>query len=158
MASSKDARRYRVNFGDGGVTPQSFPTQSAAARWMATAKQAGGDPYAHRYFIEYFDSIAGWLPVEKTARATKKKTARQLDSEIAAALATGPAVTISVHENTDDETDDETYTISDDGGEFDDVEEEQWTDVQGDIDERRHHYASLGRRVVLDAPERLDLR
>lgn len=82
-----------------------------------------------------------------------KKSAAQLDREIAAALAAGPSVTISVHEDEDEETGDETYTISDDGGEFDDVDEESWTDVQGDIDERRLHYRELGRRVVLDVPE-----
>ncbi|HSX23425.1 MAG TPA: hypothetical protein VLE97_11680 [Gaiellaceae bacterium] len=89
---------------------------------------------------------------------TRKKTTAQLDREIAAALAAGPPVTISVQESSDEESDEETYTISDDGGEFDDVEEENWTDVQGDVDERRLHYRALGRRVVLDAPGRLDLR
>lgn len=68
------------------------------------------------------------------------------------ALAAGPAVTISVHEDADEETGEESYTISDDGGEFDDVEEDSAPDVQGDIDERRGHYRALGRRVVLDVP------
>lgn len=88
----------------------------------------------------------------------RRKTAAQLEREIAAAIAAGPPVTISVHESSDEETDEETYTISDDGGEFDDVEEDSWTDVQGDVDERRSHYRALGRRVMLDAPARLDLR
>jgi hypothetical protein len=83
---------------------------------------------------------------------TRKKTSAQLDAEIAAALAAGPAVTISVHETVDEETGEEAYTISDDGGEFDDVEEDSAPDVQGDIDERRAHYQVLGRRVALDAP------
>lgn len=81
-----------------------------------------------------------------------RKTAAQLNREIAAALATGPTVTISVDENVDEETGEETYTISDDGGEFDDVEEESAPDVQGDIDERRLHYRVLGRGVLLDVP------
>jgi hypothetical protein len=84
--------------------------------------------------------------------ATRKRTVAQLDREIAAVLAAGPAVTISVHEDADEETGEETCTISDDGGEFDDVEETSAPDVQGDIDERREHYRALGRRVVLDAP------
>lgn len=81
-----------------------------------------------------------------------KKSAAQLNREIAAALAAGPPVKISVHEETDDETDEERFTISDDGGEFDDVEETSAPEVQGDIDDRRHHYRSLGRKVVLDVP------
>lgn len=87
-----------------------------------------------------------------------KKTAAQLDRDIAEVLAAGPAVTISVHEHEDDETGEEIYTISDDGGEFDDVEEEEWTEVQGDVDDRRLTYQKLGRRVVLRAPARMDLR
>lgn len=79
-----------------------------------------------------------------------KKTATQLDREIAAALA--PSVTISVHEDDDKETDEEIYTISDNGGEFDDVAETRAPDVQGNIDERRVYYRVMGRRVVLDVP------
>jgi hypothetical protein len=83
---------------------------------------------------------------------THKKTATQLDKEIAEALAAAP-VTISVHEDDDDETGETTYTVSDDGGEYDEDDmEENAPDVQGDIDERRWHYQQLGRRVVLDAP------
>jgi hypothetical protein len=82
----------------------------------------------------------------------RKKTAAQLDREIAAAIAAGPPVTISVHEDADEDTGEETYTISDDGGEFDDVEETGAPDVQGDIDERRLHYREMGRRVVIDVP------
>lgn len=81
-----------------------------------------------------------------------RKSAAQLDREIAEALAAGPPVTISVHEDVDEETGEESYTISDDGGEFDDVEETSAPDVQGDIEERRLHYRTLGRRVVLDVP------
>ena len=87
----------------------------------------------------------------------RKKTAAQLDREIAAALAAGPPVKISVHEvdaDEEDNDDDERYMISDDGGEFDDSEETAAPEVQGDIDDRREHYRALGRRVVLDAPER----
>jgi len=87
----------------------------------------------------------------------RKKSPAQLDREIAEVLSTNPPVTISVHENIDEETDEETYTISDNGGEFDDVEEESWTDMQGAVDERRLYYRASGRRVVLDAPARLDL-
>lgn len=83
---------------------------------------------------------------------TRKKSPAQLDREIAEALAAGPPVTISVHENEDEETGEESYTISDDGGEFDDVEETSEPDVQGDIDERRLHYREMGRRVVIDVP------
>ena len=81
-----------------------------------------------------------------------RKTAAQLDREIAAALAARRAVTISVHE--DDETGDETFTISDDGDEFDDIELTSAPDVQGDIDDRRSHYRAMGCKVVLDAPAR----
>ena len=85
-----------------------------------------------------------------------KKTAAQLDREIAAALAAGPLVKISVREvqapDEEDDDDDERYMIYDDGGEFDDSEETYTPDVQGDIDERRDHYRAMGRRVVLDAP------
>jgi len=84
---------------------------------------------------------------------TGKKTAAQLDREIAQTLAKGPAVTISVHEDEDEETGEQRYTISDDGGEFDDVEEESAPDVQGDIDERREHYRAMGKKVALDVPE-----
>ena len=86
-----------------------------------------------------------------------KKTAAQLDAEIAAALAAGPAVTITVHAldpDNEDDDDDDAYVVSDDGGEFDDSEEMPATDVQGDVDERRHHYRAQGRRIVLHAPER----
>ena len=86
-----------------------------------------------------------------------KKTAAQLDREIAAALAASPPVKISVHEVHADEEDndnDERYMISDDGGEFDDSEETSAPDVQTDIDDRCLHYRALGRRVVLDMPER----
>ena len=84
-----------------------------------------------------------------------KPTAAQLDREIAAALAAGPPVKISVHEVEDpDEDADARYMISDNGGEFDDSEETYAPEVQGDIDDRREHYRALGRRVVLDAPER----
>lgn len=84
----------------------------------------------------------------------RKKTAAQLDREIAAALAAGPSVTISVHEviNEDEEDDDERYIVSDDGGEFDDSEETYAPDVQGDIDERRWHYQAMGRAVVVNVP------
>ncbi len=92
-----------------------------------------------------------------------KKTPAQLDREIAAALAAGPLVKISVHEVPDDdedededtdvdEDDDPRYVISDDGGEFDDSEETYAPDVQGDIDERRLHYRAMGRDVTLTAP------
>jgi len=81
-----------------------------------------------------------------------KKSAAQLDREIAEALAAEPPVTIAVHEDEDEETGKERYMISDDGGEFDDVEEDSAPDVQGDIDERRAHYRAMGRRVVIDAP------
>ena len=86
-----------------------------------------------------------------------KKTAAQLDREIAAALA-ATSVTISVHEDVDEEAGEESYTISDNGGEFDDVAETSVTDVQGNIDDRRAHYRAMGRRVVLDAPARMDWR
>jgi hypothetical protein len=82
----------------------------------------------------------------------RKKTAAQLDREITDALAVGPLVTISVHENDDDEADEETYTISDNGGEYDDVADSGASDVQGHIDERRAHYRALGRRIKLDVP------
>jgi len=94
---------------------------------------------------------------------TRKKTAAQLDREIAATLA-GPllkVVKISVHavEDEDDDDNDEDedgsgdrYVISDDGGEFDDSEETSPPDVQGDIDERRLHYSTLGRQVVVNDP------
>ena len=87
-----------------------------------------------------------------------RKSAVQLDREVAAALAAGPPVTISVHEDEDEETGEERYAISDDGGEFDDIEEENWTELQGEIDERRLYYRAMGRRVVIVAPARLDLR
>ena len=89
---------------------------------------------------------------ELIAAHKPRKTASQLDREIAAALAASPSVTISVHE--DDETGEETFTISDNGGEFDDIELTSATDVQGDIDDRRAHYRAMGRKVVLDAPAR----
>ncbi len=85
-----------------------------------------------------------------------RKTATQLDAEIATALAAGPPVTITVRAedtDSDDDTDDEEhYTISDNGDEFDDAAEIAYADVQGDIDERRLHYRDLGRTIVLDAP------
>jgi len=87
---------------------------------------------------------------------TRKKISAQLDREIAAALAAGPSVKISVHEVTtddeDDDDDEDRYIISDNGDEFDDSEETYAPDVQGDIDERRWHYRALGRQVVLDVP------
>ena len=84
-----------------------------------------------------------------------KKTAAQLDAEIAAALAAGPAVTITVNAlDFEDDDADDAYVVSDDGGEFDDSEELPATDVQGAVDDRRLHYRAQGRRVVLDAPER----
>ena len=70
---------------------------------------------------------------------------------------TTKVVTISVHENEDEDAGEESYTISDDGGEFDDVEEDR-TNVQGAIDDRRLHYRSMGLRAVVDAPARMDLR
>ena len=85
----------------------------------------------------------------------RKKTAAQLDKEVAAALAAGPAVKISVHVHeveVDDNDDEDRYMISDDGGEFDDSEETYAPEVQGAIDDRRAHYRELGRRVVLDVP------
>ena len=87
-----------------------------------------------------------------------RKTAAQLDREIAAALAASRPVKISAHEVHSDEDDDadDRYMISDDGGEFDDSEETYAPDVQGDIDERRLHYRALGRRVVLDIPAGMD--
>ena len=87
-----------------------------------------------------------------------KTPAAQLDREIAAALAAGPPVKISVHEvhADEDEEDDERYMISDNGGEFDDSEETYAPDVQGDIDARRLHYRAMGRSVVLDVPARMD--
>jgi D-alanyl-D-alanine dipeptidase len=88
----------------------------------------------------------------------RKKTVAQLDREIAAALAAGPSVTISIHEADDEAADTERYTISDDGSEFDDVEETNVPDIQGEIDDRRAHYRALGRAVMLDAPARMDLR
>jgi hypothetical protein len=112
------------------------------------------------YYVTFESGEAAWYDASevepmrgsapRTHHATKKSPA-QLDREIAAALAAGPPVTISVHEATDDETDEETYTISDD------VEEENWTELQGEIDERRLHYRAMGRRVVIVAPARLDL-
>ena len=87
---------------------------------------------------------------------TRKKSAKQLDREIAAALAAGPAVTIWVHEvevdDDADESDEDLYVIGDDGDEFDDSEETGAPDVQGDIDDRRAHYQAMGKRVVLDVP------
>lgn len=92
------------------------------------------------------------------AHGARKKTPAQLDREIAEALTTGSPVTISVHEDEDEETGEDRYTISDDGGEFDDVEEDSAPDVQGDIDERRLHYRSMGRRVVIAASPGRDWR
>jgi hypothetical protein len=89
---------------------------------------------------------------------THKKTAAQLDREIAAALASGPPVKISVHENVDEETGEENYMVYDDGGEFDDSEEMSEIEVQGDIDDRRLHYRGMGRRVVLNVPPGKDWR
>ena len=80
----------------------------------------------------------------------------QLDREIAAALAAGPSVKISVHAvdegDEDDDNDEQRYIVHDDGGEYDDSEETLAPDVQGDIDERRLHYCAMGRAVVLVAP------
>lgn len=93
--------------------------------------------------------------------STTRKTAAQLDREIAAALTAGPPVKISVHEVYDEDDEDEDagedadedrYMISDDGGEFDDSEETHTPEVQGEIDDRRLHYRAMGRRVVVDAP------
>ncbi len=71
--------KYRVNFGDGSVTPQTFKSQRDAERWIASAQKQGSDPYSHRYFVEFWDSIAGWIPVERPSRqvhhATKRATA-----------------------------------------------------------------------------------
>ena len=87
-----------------------------------------------------------------------KKTAAQLDREIAEALASSAPVTISVHTSEDDDrrASEEHYTVSDDGGEFDDASEMSAPDVQGDIDERRDYYRERGRRVVLDIPRGRD--
>jgi hypothetical protein len=86
-----------------------------------------------------------------------KKTAAQLNREIAEALALGPPVTISVYTNEEDDAEDEeNYTVSDDGSEFDDVCEIATPDVQGDIDERRDYYQRQGRRVVLNVPRGRD--
>jgi len=82
----------------------------------------------------------------------RKSRSAQLNREIATILASNPRVTISVHENSDEETGEESYVISDDGGEFDDVEETCAPDVQDNIDERRDHYRAMDRGVVLDVP------
>lgn len=79
-----------------------------------------------------------------------KKTAAQLDREVAEALARAP-VTISVHASEDDDGE-EKYTVSDDGDEFDEISDMSAPDVQGDIDERRDYYSKMGRHVVLDIP------
>jgi hypothetical protein len=92
------------------------------------------------------------------SRHATKKSAAQLDREIAQALATGPSVTISVQEDENEESAEETYTISDNGGEFDDASEQSAPDVQGDIDERRMHYRAMGLSVVLDVPKGRDWR
>lgn len=123
---------------------------------LAEAKEQHGPLYAIAVEGNVTDS-AWYRRASKRARthgSTKKTPAAQLEREIADALAVGPPVTISVHEESDEETGEDTYTISDDGDEFDDVEESSVPDVQGDIDERRFHYQTLGRRIVLDAPER----
>jgi len=82
-----------------------------------------------------------------------KKTAAQLKREIAEVLAGSP-VTISVYPSEDDDAEEteEQYTISDDGGEFEDTSDMSTPDVQGDIDERRDYYHKMGRSVVLDIP------
>lgn len=88
---------------------------------------------------------------------TRKKTAARLEREIAAALAAGPSVTISVHQiidDADDYSEEDRYIVSDDGGEYDDSEETSAPEVQGEIDERRWHYRALGRKSMLDVPER----
>jgi hypothetical protein len=100
-----------------------------------------------------------------------KKTAAQLNREIAEALASSPSVTISVYANEEDDGDNEdneddeddrdhgeNYTVSDDGDEFDDVCEIAMPDVQGDIDERRDYYQRQGRRVILNIPKGRDWR
>jgi len=74
-----------------------------------------------------------------------------LNREVVTLLAT-TVVTISVHEDTDDEADETTFTIYDDGDEFDD-DEVCAPDVQGAVDERRTHYLAIGHRVVIDAPD-----
>lgn len=83
-----------------------------------------------------------------------KKNAAQLNREIAEALAGSSPVTISVYPSEDEgaEETEEQYTVSDDGGEFDDTSAMSAPDVQGDIDERRHYYRKMGRSVVLDIP------
>ena len=99
----------------------------------------------------------------------RKKSSAQLDREIAAVLAVPlvKAVTISVHPVEDADADDDAkddddeddarddgdrYVISDDGDEFDDSEETSTPDVQVAIDERRLHYSTLGRQVVVNDP------
>lgn len=64
-----------------------------------------------------------------------KKTAAQLNREIAEALAGSSPVTISVYPSEDEgaEETEEQYTVSDDGGEFDDTSAMSAPDVQGDI-------------------------
>jgi hypothetical protein len=95
-------------------------------------------------------ALRGQGPQSHAPIKKSKKPGRQLDHEIATALNRSRAVKISVHAADDDETGEETYTIGDDGGEFDDVAETPAPDVQANIDERRDHYHALGRNVVLD--------
>lgn len=86
-----------------------------------------------------------------------KKTAAQLNREIAEALAGSSPVTISVYPSEGDNAEEsEEYTVSDDGGEFDDASDMSAPDVQGDIDERRDYYRKMGRSIVLDIPRGRD--
>lgn len=60
--------RYRVNFGDGSVTPQTFSSEREAEKFIAASKQHGGDPHVDRYFVESWDPVAGWFPVDARRR------------------------------------------------------------------------------------------
>ncbi len=95
------------------------------------------------------------VPIDELRPVVLKPSEREFLSRQGHALMKAPSrpVTISVHEDADEETGEDSYTISDDGGEFDDVEESSAPDVQGDIDERRSYYREKGRHVVLDVPE-----
>jgi hypothetical protein len=66
--SPRGTLKYRVNFGDGEVTPQTFKTLQDAKRWMSAATSRGRDPLAKRYFIEVWDPIGGWFPIERERR------------------------------------------------------------------------------------------
>lgn len=65
--------KYRVNFGDGSVTPQTFKSQKDADRWITSARQHGGDPHRHRYFVEFWDPVAGWLAVTPSRKPQKSQ-------------------------------------------------------------------------------------